>query len=237
MRLMSLSNIEAIKHTYIPFTEKFTDAFGKREKGGIWIVYGKAGSGKSRFVMDLAKEFAEIGMKVMFATLEMGYCSDFKQELHNAGINRSHSITYTEDLTCEDLDELLSRQRSPDVVIIDSIQYFVKQYDATAEKIIELRKKYRKKIFLYISHVEGKEVEGKEAYAVKRDSFVRINVAGYRAIYVGRGKAGKTGYYTIWEEGAEKFWLQNRKNNGNDFNGDNSTETTVAPTAKAEEYE
>ena len=81
MKLMSLSNLEAIKYTYIPFTERFSEAFGNREKGGIWMVYGKAGQGKSRFVMDLAKEFAEIGMKVLFATLEMGYCKDFREEL------------------------------------------------------------------------------------------------------------------------------------------------------------
>lgn len=230
MKLMSLSNLEAIKYTYIPFTERFSEAFGNREKGGIWMVYGKAGSGKSRFVMDLAKEFAEIGMKVLFATLEMGYCKDFREELHNVGINRGHAITFTEDVTCEEIDEQLSKQRSYDVVIIDSIQYFVNQYDATAEKIINLRKKYRKKIFLFVSHVEGKEVEGKTAYAVKRDSFVRILVEGFRAIYIGRGKAGPVGYYTIWKTGAEKYWLQNDKDNEKtEIIGDGCTEEGAAP--------
>lgn len=231
MKIISLANIEAKKYQYIPFDSKFTEAFGDREKGGIWMIYGKSGQGKTRFVLDLAKEFDEIGMKVLFGSFEMGICKDFKQEIRNAGIKKEiHSIIFTESFSCEELDDMLSKQRSPDVVIIDSIQYFANQYDATAEKIIELRKKYRKKIFVFVSHVEGKEVEGKTAYAIKRDSFVRILVEGHRAIYIGRGKGGPTGYYTIWDKKAEEYWLQN--NNNKDENtkitGDRCTEASAA---------
>ena len=98
-----------------------------------------------------------------------------------------------------------------DVIFIDSIQYFTDQFEAKAEEIVQLRKKYRSKIFIFISHVEGKEVEGKAAYIVKRDSFVRIQVEGFRAMYKGRGRGGPKGYYTIWDEGADKYWLENNK--------------------------
>ena len=114
-----------------------------------------------------------------------------------------------EDITVQGLEEYLRKQRSPDVVFIDSIQYFTDQFEAKAEEIVQLRKKFRSKIFIFTSHVEGKEVEGKAAYVVKRDSFVRIQVEGFRAIYKGRGRGGAKGYYTIWEEGAQKYWLEN----------------------------
>ena len=209
MRALSIANIEDKKYDYIPFEGEFAEAFGHRERGGIWIIYGKSGMGKTRFTLDLAREFDRIGYSVLFATLEMGICSDFHSELQAAGIrSRMQRIKFVDEISVSDLDRYLSKQRSPDVVFIDSIQYFTDQFEAKAEEIIQLRKKYRPKIFVFISHVEGKEVEGKAAYIVKRDSFVRIQVEGFRAIYKGRGRGGEKGYYTIWEEGASRYWLE-----------------------------
>ena len=56
MRALSISNIEERKYSYIPFSKPFSEAFGNREKGGNWIVYGKAGQGKTRFILQLAKD-------------------------------------------------------------------------------------------------------------------------------------------------------------------------------------
>lgn len=215
MSTMSLYSLEQKKYRYIDFSDPFRQAFGYREEGGIWIVYGKSGQGKTSFVFSLAKEFDRLKYRVLFASLEMGFCSDLQNMLQDVGIRSTttDNIQFCDSLTTEELEEQLKKQRSPDVVIIDSLQYFADQYGATAEKIIKLRKTYRKKIFVFVSHVEGREVEGKVAYHVKRDSFVRIMVEGFRAMYMGRGKAGPMGYYTVWEEGASRYWLQNIKDN------------------------
>ena len=211
MRALSIANIEDKKYDYIPFEGRFLEAFGHRERGGIWIIYGKSGMGKTRFTLDLAREFDRMGFSVLFATLEMGICSDFHNELQAAGIrSRLQRIKFVDELTVAELDSYLAKQRSPDVVFIDSIQYFTDQFEANAEEIIQLRKKYRSKIFVFVSHVEGKEVEGKAAYVVKRDSFVRIQVEGFRAIYRGRGRGGSLGYYTIWDEGERLYWLEDK---------------------------
>ena len=209
MRALSIASIEEKRYDYIPFEGEFAEAFGHRERGGIWIVYGKSGMGKTRFTLDLAREFDRMGYSVLFATLEMGICSDFNEELKSAGIrSKEQRIKFVDEISVADLDSYLSKQRSPDVVFIDSIQYFTDYFEAKTEEIIHLRKKYRSKIFIFISHIEGKEVEGKAAYIVKRDSFVRIQVEGFRAIYKGRGRGGDKGYYTIWDEGARKYWLE-----------------------------
>ena len=98
-KTISIANIEAKRYSYIPFSEEFRQAFGNREKTGNWIVYGKAGHGKTRFMLELAKEFDRMGYKVLVASLEMGFCADFQNDLIDSGIrsktrNRKRKTRY-----------------------------------------------------------------------------------------------------------------------------------------------
>lgn len=159
IRSLSFDNILNKKYEYIPFSKDFMDAFGKRQKSGAWIVYGKSGQGKTSFTFQLAREFDRIGYKVLFISLEMGVESDFRDSLLGfMNSSRSGMLFWDEVPTFDEFDEFLGKQRSPDVVIIDSLQSLEGEMDVTAKQLVELRKKYRKKIFVYISHVEGKEV-------------------------------------------------------------------------------
>ena len=194
IRSLSFDNILNKKYEYIPFSKDFMDAFGKRQKSGAWIVYGKSGQGKTSFTFQLAREFDRIGYKVLFISLEMGVESDFRDSLLGfMNSSRSGMLFWDEVPTFDEFDEFLGKQRSPDVVIIDSLQSLEGEMDVTAKQLVELRKKYRKKIFVYISHVEGKEVQGTVAYRVKRDCFSRIEVNGFCARYMSRGVPGPKG--------------------------------------------
>lgn len=153
---------------------------------------------------------------------KLGYCKDFQEEIWEAGIRSGISKIIFSD-SCDgikDLDEYLSRQRSPDVIFIDSIQYFAAQCGVRAEDVIALRKKYRNKIFIFISHVDGREVDGRVAYDVKRDSFKRIYIDSFKATYMGRGRGGPKGYYIIWEEGYQKRSLELLKNKAYEDNNE-----------------
>ena len=153
----------------------------------------------------------------------MGACDDFVNSVLSVGIHsKTNNIIYSDEATITELDEYLSKQRSPDVIMIDSIQYFEQQGGAKAPEIIRLRKKYPRKIFVFISHVDGREVEGKTAYDVKRDSFKRIYVEHFKATFIGRGKGGSRGYYIVWAEGYQKHWIENIKS---DNDGTENEET------------
>lgn len=220
IRSLSFDNILNKRYEYIPFGREFMDAFGKRQKSGAWIVYGKSGQGKTSFTFQLAREFDRIGYKVLFASLEMGTEADFKDSLLGfMNSSKSGMIFWDEMPTFEEFDEYLSKQRSPDVIIIDSLQSLEGEMDVTANQLIELRKKYKKKIFIYISHVEGREVQGTMAYRIKRDCFSRIEVNGFRAKYISRGAPGPKGFYVIWKEGYERQWLKDSDEplNDNDY--------------------
>lgn len=220
IRSLSFDNILNKKYEYIPFSKDFMDAFGKRQKSGAWIVYGKSGQGKTSFTFQLAREFDRIGYKVLFISLEMGVESDFRDSLLGfMNSSRSGMLFWDEVPTFDEFDEFLGKQRSPDVVIIDSLQSLEGEMDVTAKQLVELRKKYRKKIFVYISHVDGKEVQGTVAYRVKRDCFSRIEVNGFCARYMSRGVPGPKGFYVVWKEGYERCWL---RNSDEPFNSNNN---------------
>ncbi len=213
MKILSVKNIEDAKFRYIPFDGEWYQAFGKPERSGCWIIYGKSGQGKTHFALQLARKLDELGMRVLFISLEMGVHDDFKKELALAGIRSGVSrIQFSDECEgIEDIENEITKQRSADVVFVDSVQYLGDQCGVKAKDIIALRKKYPRKMFIFISHVEGKEVEGTMAYDVKKDSFRRIYVDRFKASHISRGAGGPRGYFIIWDKGYQRYWLENIK--------------------------
>ena len=60
-----------MKFDTLPFEGEWYDAFGTPESRGVWIVWGKSGSGKTSFVMKLCKELCKYG-RVVYNSLEEG---------------------------------------------------------------------------------------------------------------------------------------------------------------------
>jgi hypothetical protein len=98
-----------------------------------------------------------------------------------------------------DLRARLRRQRSPEAIVIDSIQYT----GLTYSEYKKLRDEFPKKLFIFISHAEGKEPKGRVAGSVKYDAFVKIWVEGFKAYPMSRFGGGKE--FVIWDKGAHDF--------------------------------
>jgi len=183
------------------FKGAFKDAFGKPEKYGTWFVWGNSGNGKTRFTVQLAKEMTRFG-RVAYNSLEEGIGGTMQQALIDEGINEKEGkmILVNEDMN--ELEERMNKQRSPNIVIIDSLQYTginFKQYKRLKEKF------NKKKLFIYLSHAEGKHPRGQTAKSIMYDASLKIWIQGYRAFSKGRFY-GNEAHYTIWEKGAERYW-------------------------------
>ena len=208
-----LKEVANRKFVHYDFSERFHDLLGDRVVGATWIIYGKSGQGKTRFALELAREFERQGKSVLFASLEMGISKIFLDEIKEAGILPGNSaMKLCEAIKLDELKTLLKKQRSPSVVIVDSIQYWDAEENLEFSELLRLFKRCSKTTFVFLSHVEGKEVEGKLAYQIKRECDTRILIEGFKAILTGRGKGGKTGEYVIWEEGAARYWLKDNDN-------------------------
>jgi hypothetical protein len=86
------------------------------------------------------------------------------------------------------------------VVIIDSLQYT----GLTYSDYKSIRDEFRGKLFIFISHAEGREPRGNVGKSVKYDANVKIYVEGYKAMPQSRYGGNKE--LIVWEKGANEYW-------------------------------
>ena len=174
-------------------------ALGEVELTGSWIVWGGSANGKTRFALQLAKALAK-HVRVAYDSLEEGLSLSMQHAIEDVGfadVKRNFILLDGEGV--DELKERLRKQRSPKVVIIDSLQYT----GLTYTEYKALRDEFRSKLFIFISHAEGHNPKGAVANSVKYDAFVKVYVEGYRAYP--QSRYGGNVPYTVWPEGAAKY--------------------------------
>lgn len=174
-------------------------ALGEVELTGSWIVWGGSANGKTRFALQLAKALAK-HVRVAYDSLEEGLSLSMQHAIEDVGfadVKRNFILLDGEGI--DELKERLRKQRSPKVVIIDSLQYT----GLTYTEYKALRDEFRSKLFIFISHAEGHNPKGAVANSVKYDAFVKVYVEGYRAYP--QSRYGGNVPYTVWPEGAAKY--------------------------------
>lgn len=185
-------------------TGAWAEAFGEPERVGVWFIWGKSGNGKSSFVMQLCKELTKFG-RVAYDSLEEGAGLTMQNALRRYGmadVNRRFQLLDCEPVS--DLGERMNRRKSPDFYVIDSFQYTqmsYKEYQAFKET-------HRDKLLIFVSHADGHNPDGRSAKKVMYDAALKIYVEGFRAFSKGRF-FGPASYFTIWDEGAARYWGDN----------------------------
>lgn len=201
-RAYSASEVLAKKVLPIPFRGVWREAFGSPSRTGVWLIWGESANGKSSFAMQLAKELTKYG-KVAYNSLEESLSLSFQENMRRCGMQEAGGRFLILDR--EPLDELsgrLKKQRSPDFVIIDSLQYAGINY----KEYKKLKEAHPTKLFIFISHADGDKPKGATATSIQYDADMKILVRGYRAICKGRfiPEAGK--HYSVWADAESKYW-------------------------------
>ena len=210
-RAYSPKDVASINHKVLPFTGKWKDVFGEPEQGDTWFVSGPSASGKSSFVMQLAKMLCGIG-PVLYVSLEEGVGLSMQKRLNEFKMNEVQgSFRIITDGDIEDLGKRLAKPKSAKFIIVDSYQFAFEagwEYRLTAELI----DRFPKKTFIFISQEDKGKPLGKPAIRLKYKAGVKVRTLGFRAFCEGR-YAGQVGaYYTIWEEKAVEVY--NTTSNG-----------------------
>lgn len=106
----------------------------------------------------------------------------------------------------ESLVERLSKPRSPEFVIIDSVQAM----GINSRQYKQLREQFRSKLLVLVSQADGKRPLGRFAVSMMYDADLKIWVEGHIAFSKGRFM-GETKEFVTWEEGARRYWDGRKK--------------------------
>lgn len=197
-RALTVNEIRNFKPVELNFEGKWKDSIGTPELTGTWLIWGNSANGKTRFALQLAKYLTNF-RRVAYNSLEEGLSKSMKEAIIDTGLDKNFVLLDKEPV--EELKIRLRKRKSPDVILIDSLQYTGLSYG----QYKELRKEFPHKLFIFISHAEGNEPKGNVARSIKYDAFVKIPVIGYAAYPQSRYGGGEK--YVVWQYGHERFTI------------------------------
>ena len=202
-RAYSADSVISMERELCEFDGKWLEAVGKPELKGTWCIGGLPKNGKTSFTMQLAKYLTKWHL-VAYDSIEEGISASFAETLRRCRMDEVKASRFivlnNEDI--KDIECRLSKRKSPKIVIIDSIQFL----GLNTETYLRWKKRFPEKLFIYITHLQGQDPEGKTALKIWRDSDVVIKVEGFRAYPTSRYGGGKA--ITVSEEKAAMFEMQ-----------------------------
>lgn len=199
-RAYSVKDAISIKHKTIRFSNDFHEAYGEVERTGVWFIWGGTGSGKSSFVMQLCKELCK-HERVIYNSLEEGVSLSFQNRLEMFDMEKEAKRFLIVQENPEELSVRLEKPKSPNVVIIDSFQYFEMNW----AQYKKFKNKHKNKLIIFISQAEGKQPFDRTAKKVMYDASMKIYVEGHRATSKGRFFGKGKDYFDSWPEKAELY--------------------------------
>lgn len=205
---LNVVQIDQKKYTLIEgLSQRMLDAIGQIEDTFTMIIYGDSGNGKTSLTVDLLTELKDVG-SMLYISYEEGHGKTVQDMVrrHNL-VEKLPNLKFSKGETSESLIKILKRKKSAKVVVIDSWQFS----DFTIEDYKQLKKAFvfgktpgKRKIFIFISHVNGRHPDGKSAIEIKRDANIKIHVEGFIGSVISR--FGSKRNYLIWEQGAKQHW-------------------------------
>lgn len=205
----SLSAVQAlaVRNRTLEVSPEWKGCLGDEiARHGIVFIWGNSGNGKSSAVMAFAKMLAGIG-KVLYVSREEGYSLSFQNTLRRFGMQEcGASFQVIDKENMESLVERLSKPRSPEFVIIDSVQAM----GINSRQYKQLREQFRNKLLVLVSQADGKRPLGRSAVSMMYDADLKIWLEGHTAFSKGRFM-GETKEFVTWEEGARRYWDGRKK--------------------------
>lgn len=213
-RAISNINVLAARFETVEFAGEWLASFGRPELRGTWIIWGGSGSGTTTFTLMLCKYLANFG-RVAYNSLEQGLSLSLQKAWERVGMGEAGNSVIL--LNKEELPELrarLNKRKSPEIIIIDSVQYLDGFNWASFKK---LKREYPDKLFIFISQADraGKDPDGKLAGKIRYDAEIKIKVEGFKAFVTTRYEDAERGEggadFIIWEQGAAEYWAEQLK--------------------------
>lgn len=199
-RAFSVRDVTSKKWETLPWGGRWSEVFGHPAVNASWCVSGTSASGKSSFVMQLAKELCKYGL-VLYVSYEEGVRQTFQRRLEYLKMSEVQGKFRILDMdkTYDDVVEYLRKPKSPKFVIVDSVQVSGWSYEQIEDLI---RKVFPRKSFIFVSQVNPKGgLMGNIATSTNYIADMKVRVSGYKAVCLGRESAGAGKSFDVWEDG------------------------------------
>lgn len=201
-RTQSAKKVLEIKHPTISLGGAWDECIGPIGRNGVVFFWGNSGNGKTSVVMSFCKALCDQGWRGIYLSKEEGTWLTMQNTLRRMNmVDCGTNFQIDGRMSLDELDEKLSRPRSVNFAVIDSVQVAGLSY----KRFTELCRKHSNKLLILVSQTYGKKPDGRGAIKMMYDASLKIWVEGYKAFSKGRF-IGPSGELTIWEEGAQKYW-------------------------------
>ncbi|HLW09754.1 MAG TPA: AAA family ATPase [Fermentimonas sp.] len=201
-RVITIQDLISANVPKVEFSGEFREAFGTPEARGVWYVFGRSGSGKTTFTLELMKELSYTG-KVLFVSYEEGAVSQSLQVVaKRIGLLERQGYIYICEDRLDDLRERLNKRNSYRYIVIDSLEH---SEFTNVKQIQHLANDFPSKLFIFIGQATGNRPRTELGESVLFLAKQKIYIEGYRAFSRGRSM-GEKEFYTIWDKGSEKYW-------------------------------
>ncbi len=199
-RALSVSNVISAKFKTLDFDGIWLQAVGTPQLTGAWFIYGPPKNGKTNFAM-MAVKYLSSFERCAYNSIEEGLSLSIQLAMERVHMSDAEGrVVLLDKMEIGNLIKYLKRHKSPGVIVIDSVQFA----ELTFAQYKRLKDTFPNKLFIFVSHVEGKRPDGQVAKRIWRDSNVVFRVEGYRAFPIGRYGGGE--HIDIWEEKADEYW-------------------------------
>jgi KaiC/GvpD/RAD55 family RecA-like ATPase len=205
-KLLSLDKILAKKYKVVEgLTPEFIASFGDIEDCFDMLVYGDSGNGKTNLVLELMAQLCTaLGCGATYISWEEGHGKSLRDALvrQNLMERLGNVMEVSDGGSYDDVRKLLTKRKSKKVILFDSVQaseFTVNEWAALKKEFVMGK---RRKIFIYISWVDGKRPKGIAAESLRYYANIKVFVDRFMAFPASRYGGGKT--FVIWEDGAMK---------------------------------
>lgn len=184
-RAVSISQLYSKKRKLLRLAGVWHELLGVIERKGSMIIWGQSASGKSTFTGLLVKELCRLE-RVLWDDFEEGDSYTLKLSFERVAMQEVRSrVVLLDKLPLADIHKVLDKPKSPNIIVVNSLQHAqINKHD-----YLELTRQYSTKKWIWLSHAEGKEPEGRLARFIRYDSNEKIYIEGFTAFSASRSSA------------------------------------------------
>lgn len=201
-RAFTVKNLVTKKFNTMPFENEWLESFGCPERACHWTIWGQSGSGKTTFLLQLAKYLSNFD-RVIYNSKEEGLSESLKIAVNRVDLNDipSGRILFTDESLPEQTKRL-ERKKSQNIIINDSIQ----EMNFNKTEYLDFKDKFANKLFIWVSQAtpNGKHPSNNLGQFIRHASPVKVNISGYVAFITSRYEGFKP--FVIWPDGAKEYW-------------------------------